>query len=257
MPLSFGMRRLALGLMVGLGMLQARPAGAQASLLGNQGHLPRPDPVALGRFWEGGPLSSRVLVAAPHEPFDRLSGRLAQAVAGELNAAWLVADGYLLEEGRLNVNRPTMGAGLTPGEEVESLSAQAVYLAYRRKVLAHPVALLVEIHGNSRAASAGQIEVAHRGLPLGALGALKAKVAEGLPSLPSGVPHLPLAVDGLELVHYRGEAAKRIGIFAEVPMAIQMEFPRALRTVDPNREAYAKLVGQSLKALVHQMQLAP
>lgn len=216
---------------------------------GRGGSLPCPDPVGQGRWHQGGG-PSWIVVAAPHEGFDRHTGPLAVALAQALGARWVIADGLQGPEGRWNVNRPTLGAGQRPEEEAQNLASRAVHQAYRAALLASKPRLLIEVHGNRRVESAHWIELAHQGFSLEWVGRLQRRWAEGLGSLPPGLPRLPLGVEGLDAIHYQGRAAKAIGVFRELPQVLQLEFPWAPRATPMARQAYGQALGTTLQELL-------
>jgi hypothetical protein len=216
---------------------------------GRGGALPCPDPVGQGRWHQGGG-PSWIVVAAPHEGFDRNTGPLAVALAESLGARWVIADGLQGPEGRWNVNRPTLGAGLRPEDEAQNLASRSVHQAYRAALLGPRHRLLIEIHGNRRPASAHWIELAHQGFEPSWPGRFQASWAKRLLSFPAGMPRLPLGVEGLNPIHYQARAAKAIGVFRDFPLVLQLEFPWALRATPELRQAYGRALGLTLKELL-------
>ncbi|MDB5098315.1 MAG: hypothetical protein JWM80_2736 [Cyanobacteria bacterium RYN_339] len=206
------------------------------------------DPLALGRMQWAGPAGGLV-VAAPHGGFDLDTDEMARQAALLAGAGYLLASGYRTHEHPWNVNRPTAGVGLAPDAEARTPEAARVFDGYMARLDALHPALYVELHGNSRPESAGAIEVAAKGIPLAALIALQADFKRRLTGFPAGCPRLPLAIEGLQPIHYHAEGAKQGGAFARLPHALQLEIPRAGRQDPRWRSVYASALGASLYRL--------
>lgn len=119
----------------------------------------------LGEF-EFLPTSTGVLIAAPHGTIDANTALVAVEAARRLGAGYVVARGFTADRTRINVNRPTEGAGLACAQEAHTARAREVYGLYTRLVSVaaggRPLRLYVEIHGNSNPRTVQQIEVACR-----------------------------------------------------------------------------------------------
>lgn len=183
-----------------------------------------PSPLGLGQFivepGEGG-----IVVAAPHEGFDLLSSEVASAAAQVLGAGYVAAKGFRTFERPINVNRPTEGARLAADSERRTDRANAVFLAYQARVgeaARGPVGLLIEIHGNTRPESAGQVEIAAVGLAPESARLLKR-------SLEPRFPGYRVLVEPVDDLHFTGQGTKLWGAFRTAPVALHIELPAALR----------------------------
>ncbi|HYB43458.1 MAG TPA: hypothetical protein VEL75_16885 [Candidatus Methylomirabilis sp.] len=176
-------------------------------------------------------------MTAPHGTFDRGTAALALAVARRLDAGYVIARGF--DPGvRINVNRPTEGAGLSCDRETVTARAQQVYDEYRRLVElaagAAPLRLYVEIHGNARAETVGQIEVATKGIALAEAERVKAAYPALLARArgeTASYPALALLVEPADQLRWTASCDKRLGVMASgaIRRALHVELPRAAR----------------------------
>lgn len=194
-----------------------------------------------------------LLVAAPHGGFDRHTDEMARRVALLAGGGYLLASGYRTRERPINVNRPTEGVGLAPDAEPETPDATRVWAAWAARLAAQRPTLYVEIHGNSRAASAGAIEVATVGVDATEAAWLKAEFGRRLAHLDPGMPRLPWAIEPLDRIHYRASGAKRRGALARVPLALHLETPWAVRGDERLRGRYADLIASTLAAFMRRL----
>ncbi len=182
-----------------------------------------------------------VLVAAPHGTYDVNTAALAIDTARRLGVGYLVFRGSGSGGLRINVNRPTEGAGRACATEVRSERAQSVYDTYIRLARAasggRPLSLYVEIHGNVEPRSAQNIETASKGVSAAEALALK----ESYPAILLTVqqewarfPALRLLVEPLDRVFFTASCAKAIGILSTdlASRALHFELPRAAREQD-------------------------
>lgn len=189
-----------------------------------------------------------LLVAAPHGGFDRFTDEMARRIALLAGGGYLLASGYRTPARPLNVNRPTEGVGLAPDDERRTADAERVWAAWSARLAGQRPRLYVEIHGNSRAASAGAIEVATVGVDAPQAAWLKAEFARRLAFLDREMPRLPWLVEPLDPLHYRAAGAKRDGALARVPMALHLETPWRIRGDERLRGRYADLIAGTLVA---------
>lgn len=102
-----------------------------------------------------------VVVAAPHDGFDRMTGEIAREIARHLGCGLVVCKGFRVPSRRVffNVNRPTRSIFDDSGkrtDEVESGRALILFDAFAAAVRSAagladaPTELYVEIHGHSR-----------------------------------------------------------------------------------------------------------
>ncbi len=202
--------------------------------------------------------STGVMVAAPHGTFDANTAALAINTARRLGAGYVVFRGS--GRGlRINVNRPTEGAGRACANEVRSDRAHAVYDTYAQLVRiaggSDRLPLYVEIHGNAESRSAQNIETASKGVTVAQAQTMK----DGYPTILAairhdwpGYPALHLLVEPADRIFFTASCAKALGILSTdlVPRALHFEFPRAAREpglLDATSALTASLLKQFLQ----------
>lgn len=208
----------------------------------------------LGEF-EFLPTSTGVLIAAPHGTYDANTALLAVEAARRLGAGYVVARRFTVGRTRINVNRPTEGAGLACAQEPRTARAKEVYGLYTGLVntaaVGRPLRLYVEIHGNSDPRTERQVEIATTGIDVGEARSARdeypptlARVREQVP----GYPELALLVEPLDRVFFTASCAKSVGIFGTdlVPRVVHFEFPRSARERD-TLEATALLIAEIVR----------
>jgi len=178
-----------------------------------------------------------ILVTAPHGTFDRNTAPIAVEAARRLKAGYVVARGF--HPGvRINVNRPTEGSGLACTQERSTERAREVYLEYERLVAlasaGAPLRLYVEVHGNSRAETSGNVEIATKGVSAKEAAEVKAAYPEILTMVrmewPS-YPALQLLIEPVDRLYWIASCVKQIGTMAHdrIARALHFEFPVAAR----------------------------
>jgi hypothetical protein len=201
--------------------------------------------------------SNGILITAPHGTFDINTDALAIAVARKLGSGYLIFRGTTPAGQRINVNRPTEGAGRTCPNEERSDRAQIVYETYLRLTRAAsgaaPPALYVEIHGNANPRSAQNIEVASKGVSAAEASGLKEHYLAALPAVQRDWPRFPtleLLVEPADRVFFTASCLKTIGILSIdlFARALHFEFPRFVREADL-LEASATLTAALLQDL--------
>lgn len=158
-----------------------------------------------------------VVISAPHG-HDRGTAHLAHEVCRATGFAGICvgdAEDPMTGE-RLNINRPTEGAGLDPWEEIPSPRAIEAYVSYRSaldELLAGaPLRGYVEIHDNDTQKNA---ELALMGVPVELLRPLKL--------LWRGP--MPLLVDGIDMIRMKALPSKWFGTLPDAEMALHFELP--------------------------------
>lgn len=197
-----------------------------------------------------------VVIAAPHGAYDVNTAPIAAAAAAHLRAGYVIfratAPGL-----RINVNRPTEGAGRACASEPLTGRARATYEMFLRLVRAtagvERLPLYAEIHGNAEPRASHSIQVATKGIHGGdaravkdAYPALLAVIRARAPSFPA----LDFRIEPVDQILFTGSCAKRLGILATemIPRAMHLELPRAARD-EPLLDAAAALVSGLLGAL--------
>jgi hypothetical protein len=204
-------------------------------------------------FW---PSITGVLIAAPHGTSDRNTLPVAASVARRLGAGYLGFRSTAAGD-RVNVNRPTEGAGRACPDEVVTERARSVYEAYTRMVEAtagpQPLVLYVEIHGQSHPQRTTLIDTATKGLSAAEVTALRDRFPAADAAArreQAGFPSLRLLVEPLDRIYYTASCARQLGIFGldHIPRAAHFEFPLAARQ-PLALEATAALTAELLRSL--------
>lgn len=285
------------------GQTSIQPGFAENSgdLHGIETPLPEgPQPIAWP--WDKAPVISLslplnlpgVVVAAPHDGFDSMTGEIASEMARILGCGLVVARGFRVTSGRLffNVNRPTRSIFKGSGRRVDDIDsgrARILFETYSGAMKSAsgltdgPVGLYVEIHGHSRkvklsrASSDGfsaspkervidVIEIASVGIEPIFLRLLKARMArdfvnEGLKGHPGIFFDVldPEVTDGIVSAPFRwkAEGAKTIGILSggRVERALHIELPPSLRLDAKRRRATAIALTASIGWLIRMIRL--
>lgn len=196
-----------------------------------------------------------LVVGVPHGTYDEGSDPIG-ILAGRLTGAGVVvATGFCGPRTggvRLNVNRPTEGAGqgceqVTP----RARAAHAAYVTRVRTVAAGPLAAYVEVHGNRHPRATARVEVATAGVDRPLARHLARAAADALSGLQRAVgAGLELAVEPEAVLWLRASAARRWPPFAEARQVLHVEFPRLARHTPEAREAAARLVAALVRSLV-------
>ena len=151
---------------------------------------------------------------------------------------------------RINVNRPTEGAGRACANEPLTDRARSAYETYARLVLAAAgtarLPLYVEIHGNAEPRTAQAMEVAAKGVAAGDARAVKEAYPPLLASIRSRSPSFPalaLRIEPIDQLFFTAGCVKTLGIFSTemIQRALHVELPRAARQ-EPILDATATLI---------------
>ena len=204
----------------------------------------------------GTPGKPGVVVAAPHGTVDMNTDQIAERIAKRTGFGLVVATGYsfLRDEARyrLDVNRPTEGR-IGGGERSESAQAATVYTSYRERVetvAQGPLVVYIEIHGNARQESAGNVEIATKGIDVATAEKLRGLLEAAQDAHP-GVQKLRVLVEPADEIYYRASAAKRHGILTLPKYAIHIELPHATRMAgDAYAEVLADFLGKAAPLLL-------
>jgi len=179
-----------------------------------------------------------ILICAPHGTYDRRTDEIAIAAARRLGAGYVVARGFTPGNVRINVNRPTEGAGMSSSREPRSRRSREVYEDYvnvvKKAAGGRKLRLYVEVHGNSSPLSMFRIELATTGIGRDEARMLK----DAFPDIIHGVrrndpryPGLALLVEPIDKLFFSSGGVKTIGIMSEplVPKALHFELPAGVR----------------------------
>lgn len=224
----------------------ARPAAAE-----------RPDP-SLGRF-EAQSANQGMVVAAPHGTYDIRTDILAKNVARMLGAGYVIALGFSPTVSRVNVNRPTEGAGRVCERERHTQRAREVYDHYvgliEKSSGGKPLRLYVELHGHTSLPFSNRLEIATVGISWEEARRVKERfpafLAQAKAAYPA-YPELDLRMEPVDKVFFGAGCNKKIGYLSTGRMAraLHMEIPRSAR-VPEALEATAVLVNAIARAVMN------
>ncbi len=151
---------------------------------------------------------------------------------------------------RVNVNRPTEGAGLTHDEETRTDLAQRTYLEYLRIIwkICGPQSpkLYVEVHGNE---TQSRVEVACIRVPMDARAAAKDAMGE----MPGGIPF----VEGIDRIVLDADQSRQSGILRFIPMAVHIELCELARELPEDRAKSAAAIARGIDALLDTLSPPP
>ncbi|MBT9546218.1 MAG: hypothetical protein IV090_12575 [Candidatus Sericytochromatia bacterium] len=188
------------------------------------------------------PESSPYILAAPHGIFDKHTGLLASQLCQALKWNCLIARGQRTEKQPINVNRPTEGVHLPSEQESHTPRAKEVFECYQSHLLAlkrDRFKLYIELHGNARAESQGQIEIATVGLTPTQAQTIKVIFMAALKQ--TGLsPRLKIAMQDLDPLHFNHSGAKKWGVFQKVQPVLALEIPAWARKEPMARAALLK-----------------
>lgn len=179
-----------------------------------------------------------ILICAPHGTYDRRTDEIVIAAAHKLGAGYVVARGFTPGNVRINVNRPTEGAGMSSSREPRTRRSREVYEDYadlvKKAAGGEKLRLYVEVHGNSSPLSAYQIELATTGIGRAEARELKdafSDIIHGVRRQAPLYPRLALKVEPVDKLFFSSGGVKTIGIMADplVPRALHFELPASVR----------------------------
>lgn len=182
-----------------------------------------------------------VLIAAPHGTFDINTDALAIGVARKLGSGYLVFRGNTAAGLRINVNRPTEGAGRACANEDRTERARIVYETYVRLIRTAAggasLAWYVELHGNADPRTADRIEVASKGISAADAADVKRRYPAILAAVQRESPPFPaleLWVEPADRILFTASCTKTLGILSvdAFARALHFEFPRPARHPD-------------------------
>lgn len=188
---------------------------------------------------------SGLVVAAPHGKHDKGTDQIVSRVCHNLGVAGVIAEDYVnpATGHRLNINRPTEGAGVDPEEETPTQLAIRLYHAYLSAVLrasANNLTNYVEVHGNTHQELADKIEVAVWGVPQVVTRRILILYAQKIKST-LGVD---LMIEGHAPIEKRAWANKLFGTLALAKQSLHFELPIKVRSTAKMRTQTAVLLAE-------------
>lgn len=220
------------------------PAAAQEIFTHSPGHF------------ETTSVKQGIIIAAPHGTYDIRTDVLAKDVARMLGAGYIVARGFSSGASRINVNRPTEGAGRTCERERRTERAREVYDHYVRLIGkscdGKSLRLYVEVHGHTSIPFLNRLEIATTGISREEARQLKERFPAFLAqakALYPAYPELELRIEPVDKVFFGAGCNKKIGYISTGHMdrALHMEIPRSARTPE-TLGATAALVSAMVRA---------
>ncbi len=213
---------------------------------------------ALGHF-ETQSTKQGIIIAAPHGTYDMRTDVLAQDVARILGAGYIVARDFSSGASRINVNRPTEGAGRVCERERRTERARDVYDHYARLISrscdGQALRLYVEIHGHSSLPFPNRLEIATTGITMEEARQLKERFSiflEHAKAVHPAYPELELRIEPLDKVFFGAGCNKKIGYIStrHRDRALHMEIPRSARTSE-TLGATAALISSVVRATMN------
>ncbi|MCW8963935.1 MAG: hypothetical protein OQL16_09070 [Gammaproteobacteria bacterium] len=185
---------------------------------------------------------SEFIIAAPHGSYDRYTGKIVTQVCEILFWDCIVATGFSVSGVRLNVNRPTEGAGIKSSSEKQTPRAKEVYVEYKQiiaNIAEGKPRLYIEIHGSNNMG----IEVATSDISLEHARKLKTILEEEWHKIFDTVS--AIKVQKIDRVKKVNAAVKKYGVVADLKMpAIFIELSRNLR--DNHTSTLARFLATTL-----------
>ena len=177
--------------------------------------------------------TSEFMVAAPHGSYDRHTGKIVTKICETLLWDCIIANGFNLSGARLNVNRPTEGAGIKSSSERYTQHADLVYKEYKKSIITitgGKPRLYIEVHGSNNEG----IEVATNDVPHEHAIKLKAIMNEEWKKISDS--EIPIKVQKIDRIKKVNTAVKRFGVVADLSMsALFFELSRDLRDNHANK----------------------
>jgi hypothetical protein len=203
-----------------------------------------------------------VVLGAPHGTADTNTDMITKLVAQDLGYPAVIARGFTKKETgdhRINVNRPTEGAGLRPSEEIGSVRAEHVYAEYSRlevEASGGEVKVLVEFHCTGDRLVGGVINVGTSGLSAEQATRVKQMYYRALDAVTIGthVRRVDLAIEPIDRVPMGSGAAKARGTPRLARRAMEIEMPISMTTLavgdGPYRKIYAGFLREAIPYLL-------
>jgi len=219
---------------------------------------------ALGHF-ETLSTTQGIIIAAPHGTYDIRTDALAKDVARLLGAGYVIARGFSSGASRINVNRPTEGAGSSCEREQRTERARDVYDHYIRLVdkscKGKTPQLYVEIHGHTSLAFLNRLEIATTGITMEEARTIKKQLPAFLAQAKksySSYPELELRIEPLDKVYFGARCDKTIGYISTRHMdrALHIEVPRSARA-PKTIKITAALIGSIARAVMNSTRPVP
>jgi hypothetical protein len=235
--------------------LRAAILTAALTLAAGCATVTKEDALKLGSFevLHGRPAGA--VLGAPHGTGDTNTGAITKLLAQDLGVSAVIARGFTRHETgdmRINVNRPTEGAHLSPNQESWTLRAKHVFREYRRLVLdaAGPnLLVLVEIHCTVDTAVKGAIEVGTTGMSREQARRVKDMYYRALDAATAGtnIRRVELRIEPIDAVAMNGAAAKQFGTPALAQVSLQIELPLSVTPLALGNGTYRKVLNAFLR----------
>lgn len=201
-----------------------------------------------------------VLIGAPHGTGDTNTGAIAKGLARELKVPAVIAWGFTRKETgdrRINVNRPTEGAGLSPRDEPRTERGAHVWDEYRRLMLeagGGAVPLYIELHCNDHPGTKGMIEIATTGVSAEKAARLKRIYVRARDAHAGSAPRVELGIEPIDTIYMGGGGAKAGGSLALARRAIMIELPQRLTPQFLAGKPYEKVLATFLREAIPVLQ---
>ena len=228
------------------------------------GTITREEALKFGSFevLRGQPNRQGVVFGAPHGTGDTNTGAIAKRLALELGVPAVIAHGFTKRETgdmRINVNRPTEGAGLYFNQEARTFRAGHVWEEYRRLLLEATkgeLDLYIEFHCNEHPSTGGAIEIATTGISYDQAQRARRLYYQARDGVAAGrtMPKVEVKVEPVDRIYMVASGAKNHGSMALARRAIHIEIPVPTTRLALGEGPYAKVFDVFLRDLIALLQ---
>ena len=201
------------------------------------------------------------ILGAPHSG-DTRTDAITRDVAHDLGLPAVIAHGFTKKKTgdlRLNVNRPTEGAGLAVDQEGWTARADAVFQEYKRNLLESSggrLDVLVEFHCTADHLTGGAINVGTKGLTAEQARHLKDIYRRVLDRTAAGtnIRRVDMLIEPVDSVPMGSGAAKKMGTPTLARIAMEIEMPLSITPLAVGDGPYRKVYGAFLREAIPYLQ---
>jgi len=236
------------------------PAAVLLAALTGCATVTHEDAMKLGHFERvaGRNPPNGVVLGAPHGTADTRTDAITRDVARDLGLPAVIAHGFTRQDTgdrRLNVNRPTEGAGLAVSQEAWTARANEVFQEYKRGLLdaaGGEIDILVEFHCTADHLTGNAVNVGTRGLTAEQARHLKEAYNRALDAA-AGRPNMrrvPMVIEPIDPVPMGSGAAKKMGTPTLARIAMEIEMPISITPLAVGDGPYRRVYGSFLREAI-------
>lgn len=199
-----------------------------------------------------------VVLGAPHGTADTRTDIITRDVASDLGLPAVIAHGFTKQDTgdrRINVNRPTEGAGLRVNQEGWTARADQVFQEYKRSLLeaaGGDIDILVEFHCTADHLTGNAVNVGTKGLTAEQARHLKEAYNRALDSVAGrpGMRRVPMVIEPIDPVPMGSGAAKKMGTPTLARIAMEIEMPISITPLAVEDGPYRKVYDAFLREAI-------